>query len=57
MNLSSMLDSSAGKFPDRPEPRRLIVADPLPHTPTGKVMKHVPRDIFPDQPALQQQDS
>ncbi len=34
-----------------------MVAETLPHTPTGKVMKHVLRDGFVDAPALQRQDS
>ena len=56
LDLAALTDALRGRIAAYKMPRRLMVADALPHTPTGKVMKHVLRGIFADAPALQKQD-
>jgi acyl-CoA synthetase (AMP-forming)/AMP-acid ligase II len=57
LDVAGLTEALRGRIAAYKIPRRLMVADALPHTPTGKVMKHVQRDTFTDQPALQKQDT
>jgi feruloyl-CoA synthase len=57
LDVPGLAEALRGRIAAYKIPRRLMVADALPHTPTGKVMKHVLRDTFTDQPALQKQDT
>jgi feruloyl-CoA synthase len=53
IDLKSLSQDLSGKIAAYKTPRRLMVTDALPRTPTGKVMKHVLRDSFVDHEALQ----
>ena len=57
LDLAALTEALQGRIAAYKMPRRLIVGlEALPHTPTGKVMKHVLRDGFVDAPALQKQE-
>jgi acyl-coenzyme A synthetase/AMP-(fatty) acid ligase len=57
LDLPGLTEALRGRIAAYKMPRRLMVTDALPLTPTGKVMKHVLRDIFTDHRALQKQDT